>query len=43
MAKEDQLALSFVSQDEGPPTVISPDIPPQQNTHRGLVWYLVDH
>jgi hypothetical protein len=40
---EGQLALAFVSQDEEPPTLIGPDIPPQQITHRGLVWYLVDH
>ena len=40
---EGQLAFSFVPRDEELPTLIVPDVPPQQITHRGLVWYLVDH
>jgi hypothetical protein len=40
---EGQLALSFISHDEGAPPILIPTDPPQQVTHRGLVWYLVDH
>lgn len=43
VAMEGQLALSFVSRDEEEPTYIGPAVPPQQITHRGLLWYLVDH
>jgi hypothetical protein len=38
-----QLSLSFEPREEGIPTLFASNLPPQEITYRGCVWYLVEH